>query len=450
MNLISPLADALPKMLCSLFVILLLSLALSAPPMLAQAPPGTGVTEIRTGQLFDSERGIMLPARDIIVRGTLVDTVGEDLPVPEGAQIIDLSGYTVLRGLIDAHTHLLYLEDLRSNLATEGIRAVVMEGTPLRALRAAGRGRTYLDAGFTTVRDLGNSGLFGDVALQQAIREGSVPGPRVYPSGPGLSPEGGQFHDLGYGHRELARAEYRIVRGPDDARQAVRENVTYGAKVIKVYANNTPNPGYLSMEELGAIVDEARLLGVSVAAHATDDRAIRRAVLAGVNSIEHGYEVSDSTLQLMADRGVALVATDIDSVVIIPRSVKQARMEPAPTPEGIADYLRPQHERLRRALKAGVTIVAGSDSYADLDMPRGRAAKRVLFAYQQGGMTPAQVLQSTTVRAADLIGDNRLGRIARGAYADLIAVEGNPLQDLGSLERLRFVMKGGHVYLQQP
>ena len=399
---------------------------------------------IRAGRVFDSEKGVLLPARDIVIKNNLIEAVGENLPVPAGARVIDLTRYTVLPGLIDAHTHLLYLEDPSGNSSLEGIKALTIEGTALRALRGAARGRTFLLAGITTVRDLGNSGRFGDVALRTAINEGSVDGPRMYVSGPGLSPEGGQFPGLQPDYKQIAEAEYRVIHGPDDARQAVRENVTYGARLIKIYSNNTPNPGYLSMEEMKAIVDEAKLLKVKVAAHATNDTAVRRAAEAGVDSIEHGYEVKDETLALMKTRGVVLVPTDVDEASL-KRYFERSK---SPAPANPTSILQPLRDRLRRAMAAGVTIVAGSDNYIDFGMPQGQAAKRVLFAYLEAGMKPAQILQSATINGGRLVGDERLGVIKTGAFADIIAIEGDPLQDFKAIEKVKFVMKDGKVYLE--
>jgi len=430
---------SIKRALVSLFLLLLLQ----SPILEGQTPPAAEVIVIRAGRLFDSEKGVFLPARIIVIKNNLIESVGENLPVPSGARVIDLSRYTVLPGLIDAHTHLLYLEDPSSSLTTEGIKALTVEGTTLRALRGAARGRTFLTAGITTVRDLGNSGRFGDVALRTAINEGSVDGPRMYVSGPGLSPEGGQFPGLLNSYRQIADEEYRIVRGAEDARLAVRENVTYGARLIKIYANNTPNPTYLSMEEMRAIVEEAKLLRVKVAAHATNDIAVRRAVEAGVDSIEHGYEVKDETLALMKQRGTALVPTDIDAFSL-KRYVERTRRPASP---GLEKFLEAAHDRLRRAIAAGVTIVAGSDNYIDMGMPQGEAAKRVLFAYRESGMEPAQILQSATINAARLIGDPRLGVVKATAFADIIAVDGDPAQDFSAIERVKFVMKNGKVYV---
>lgn len=406
------------------------------------------LTVIRSGRFFDSEKGTFLPGRDIVVKGNLIEAVGENLPIPRGARVIDLRRFTVIPGLIDAHTHLLYLESPTGDGTTDNIKAIVMEGAALRALHGAARARTFLMAGITTIRDLGNSGRFGDVAVRTAINDGSVEGPRMYVSGPGLSAEGGQFAGLQYEHRDLAQIEYRIIRGVDDARAAVRENVTYGANCIKIYATASPNPGYLSMEEMRAIVEEAHLMGVKVAAHATSDVAIKRAVEAGVDSIEHGYRAEDATLALMKERGVALVPTYLDSTNL-KRLYAIARPSRPLTEDELSASLKQRYERIQRAVKSGVMIVAGSDNYIDLKVPQGEAAKRVLFTYRDAGVPAAQVLQWATFNAGKAFGEPRLGVIKTGSFADIIAVEGDPAKDFDSIERVRFVMKNGKVYLGQ-
>jgi imidazolonepropionase-like amidohydrolase len=328
----------------------------------------------------------------------------------------------------------------------EGIKAVVTEGTVLRALHGAARARTFLDAGITTVRDLGNSGQFGDVALSRAIADGSHAGPRVIPSGPGLSPEGGQFPGLQPEFRSVADTEYRIVRGPEDAAAAVQENVAFGARVIKIFANNTPNPGSLSIAEMEAIVETAHRLGVKVSAHATSDAAIWRAVEAGVDAIDHGYQVADSTLSLMAEQGTFLVPTDVDSLGLL--KFFEGQDNPA-SPAQVSGQLQFLRDRLRRARAAGVTIAAGSDMYIDMNRPQGEAAKRVLFAYAEAGMPSLEILQAATINAAVLLGmEGRLGVVKAGAFADIVAVDGNPLGDLGALERVVFVMKNGQTYMR--
>ncbi len=432
------------------FVVAVSALLLMSSPAVAQTPPDTGTTVIRAGRLFDSETGAFLSSREILIKDGRVTAVAERVERPAGARVIDLSRYTVLPGLIDAHTHLLYLEGTGTSLTMEGIKAVVTEGLPLRALHGAARGRTFLQAGFTTVRDLGNSGRFGDVALRTAIEDGSVDGPRLIPSGPGLSPIGGQFPGLKPGFEHLANEDYRVIRSPVDAADAVRENVTFGARVIKIFSNATPNPGVLTLDEIRAIVTSANLHGVKVAAHATSDAAVYRAALAGVHSIEHGYQVADSTLALMARNGVTLTPTDIDSISIIRYLELQNPGGPPPNPASVRGYLDGGRDRLRRAIKAGVTITAGSDNYLDFKQPQGISARRVLFAYHEAGMTPSQILQAATLNNARLLGmEGRLGVLKAGAFADLIAVEGDPEGDFAAIERVRFVMKAGTIYLNR-
>jgi len=413
----------------------------------AQTPPDTGITVIHAGRLFDSEKSVFVDKQDIIIKSKRIDAIGENLPVPQGAREIDLRNYSVLPGLIDSHTHLLYIEEVSKASPMEGIKAVVNEGTPLRALHGAARARTFLAAGITTVRDLGNSGQFGDVALRDAINDGSVDGPRMFVSGPGLSPVGGQFPGLQQKHKAIAEDEYRIVRGPEDAAQAVRENVTFGANLIKIYSNNSPNRCYLSLAEMKAIVEEAKMYGARVTAHATNNAPIWRAVQAGVNSIDHAYQVDDSTLALMRERGVALLPTDVDSVIIA-TLVKRDPTDKRLTIEQIPRILRGGRDRLQRALKAGVTIVAGSDNYLQTGLPQGDAAKHVLFAYADAGMNLLQILRAATWNGAELLGmKNRLGVIKPGAFADIIAVDGQPDSDILALEKVRFVMKDGTEYL---
>lgn len=439
MNLLRP----LPSLVASLFLIA------SPEKILSQIPADTGVTVIHAGKMFDSEKAEFVTNRDIVVVKNRITSVGEKLDVPPGAREIDLRGFTVLPGLIDAHTHLLTLEDPSSaDPMMENAKAIIREGLPLRTLHAAARARTFLAAGITTVRDLGNSGQFGDVALRDAINDGSVDGPRMIVSGPGLSPEGGQFPGLQKKYSGISDEEYRIVRGAEDGAMAVRENVTYGANVIKVYSNNTPNRTYLSIAEMKAIVEEASKYGMKVTAHATNNLAVWQAAQAGVNSIDHVYNVDDTTLVLLKKRGVAIVPTDVDSFLITRIFESAPPRGQRPTPEQIAAYLAQQRDRLRRAMKAGVTVVAGSDMYLKTPFPQGTAAKRVLFAYHAAGMSTVEILRAATMNSARCIGwENRIGVLKAGGFADIIAVDGDPLADFSSMERVRFVMKNGTVYL---
>ena len=402
-----------------------------------------GMIAIQAGKVFDSEKGVMLHHQVIIIKGGKVAEMGAALPIPKEARLLDLKKYTVLPGLIESHGHLFMSHPGDEHNTLTVLKAVTSEGDVLRALRGSARGKAYLEAGFTTVRDLGNSGRFADVALRQAIQEGSIIGPRLYVSGPGLASEGGQAPDIIHGQTHLIEGDYRIIRGVEDARNAVRENVYHGVDLIKIYSNSSPNKTFLSIDEMKAIVEEAHLYGLKVTAHATTDLAIRRALEAGVDAIEHAYVVSDSTLQKMKQQGVIMVPTDMD-FLMTKKQVDKLKMDL--TEEEIKKLAVPYHKRLQRAKKQGVLIAAGSDMYMDLGPSRGEAAKRVLFAYQEAGLNTKDILQSVTIHAAKLLGNNQLGNLKKGNLADLIAIEGNPLEHLSALEKVVFVMKEGVIY----
>lgn len=414
-----------------------------AVPAEAQMRRPQGPTQlVRAGDLFDSQAGRMVGPRDILIRGDRVVEVGQGLALPEGGILIDLSRCSVLPGLIDGHTHILMEQAPGQSLGQVAAIDAGLEGDALRALSGARRGRDYLDAGFTTIRDLGNSGRYLDLQLARGFAEGRVPGPRLYGSGPGLAPAGGQMEPLPHDPHHLVGTEYRIVAGVDDARAAVREAIAAGAWVIKVYPEATPQRTRLSVAELEAIVDEARRHGVPVAAHATSDAAIREAVMAGVTSIEHGYEVSDETLRLMAQKGVWLVPTDPSLEMAQEFSSGWTPRPPAAEIEGM---LAAPRERFARAHRLGVPIALGSDLYIPYGPGRGQGARATMVAYVESGMTPAEALQTATWNAGRMLGDDGLGVIRPGAWADLIAVPLDPTESLDALKDVRFVMKGGRV-----
>ena len=348
------------------------------------------------------------------------------------------------------------------NLPLANLQATVIDGTPLRVLRASARAGTYLRAGFTAIRDLGDSGRFLDVALRKAIDEGTIDGPRMIVSGPGFITDFAWFQPQ---YSSFLSEEYRVIRGPVDAALAVRENFSRGAEVIKMYSG-TIGPGLPPMmtpEEMQAIVQEAHRLGMKVAAHAASDRSVRAAVDAGVDSIEHAYTITDATLALMKQKGVALVATDIDSATELRYDIvtepRYDMSKPAPTPGEIAADLTPRRQRLMRAVASGVLIAAGSDLYIDLGWSQGEAARHVLFSYAEAGMQNVAVLQTATINAARVIGLDKpvpgrlpqrahgIGVVKVGAFADIIAVEGDPGVDIQALKNIRFVMKAGTVYV---
>lgn len=422
-------------------------LAGSLPTLVQAQGAPRPVVLVRAGNLFDSEAGRMVGPRDILIRGERIAEVGEGLAVPEGATVIDLRRCAVVPGLIDAHTHLLLEQRSGEGLSDVAARDQAVQGDVYRALTAAGRAREYLDAGFTTVRDLGNSGRFLDLMLERAVNDGRVAGPRIYGSGPGLAPAGGQMEPMPGDPHDLVNGEYRIVTGVEDARAAVREAIARGADVIKMYPEATPQRTRLSVEEIAAIVNEAKRHNIPVAAHATSDASIREAVEAGVTSIEHAYDVSDETLRLMARKGVWLVPTDpsLEMALEFTRSWPQQ-----PPREEVDRHLQGGRDRLMRAHRAGVRIALGSDLYFPYAPGRGAGSRGTMDGYVEAGLTPTQALQSATWEAGRMLGDESLGAVRPRAFADLVAVEGDPTLGLAPLRTPRTVIKGGRVVAGSP
>ena len=407
---------------------------------------------VRAGKLFNSETGEFQKGMVVLVSGNRIDTVKAEKNVTaaerEKYQLVDLSAYAVLPGLIDCHTHLLYKEIIwpgNNEPSMDMNRALTLDGDAYRALYGAARAKAYLEAGVTTVQDLGNSGQFADVALRRAINEGLLPGPRMRCSGPGLSTEGGQLPHTIFRHQELVKDEYRVIKSVDDAIQAVRENVNQGAGVIKIFANNTPNNTMLRVEEIRAIVDEAHRYNIRVTAHATNSRSVYNAVMGGVDGIEHGYQIEDSVLDLMKKKEVFLVPTDGDSLTML-QYFRQNN--PADTVM-VHEYLkgaRSPDNRLLRAHKKGVLIAAGSDDYIDFKLPFSVPSKRTLIGYHEAGIPIADVLKFATINAARQVNyRNRLGVLKKVFWADIIAVDANLDQDIEAIMKVHFVMKEGKI-----
>ncbi|HET9055392.1 MAG TPA: amidohydrolase family protein [Chitinophagaceae bacterium] len=431
---------------------LILSFLMLLPAMLFAQD--TVKTLIRAGKVFNSETGNFQLDMAIIVSDSKIEAIKLFKEVSEkekkGYKLIDLSKYTVLPGLIDAHTHLLYKETIipdNNFRGSEMMGTLTMDGDPYRALYGSVKAKAYLEAGITSVQDLGNSGQFADIALRRAIDEGLVIGPRMRCAGQGLSPEGGQIPGIIYKHRNVINDEYRIVLGVADAIQAVRENITQGADVIKIFSSNTPNVTTLSVDEMQAIVKEAHRHGVKVTAHATSNKAIYDAVISGVDGIEHGYRVEDSTLTLMAKKGVVLVPTDGDRLTYV-KGFKLSGYTGPDLDKIIIDRRKRSQDRLLRAIKNGVTIVFGSDDYIDFEFPFAESSKRTLIAYSESGMAISEILKASTINAArHLNWGDKLGVIKEGYLADIIAVDSDLEKNINAILNVHFVMKDGKVYV---
>lgn len=395
------------------------------------------VLDVRSGQ-YRAQQSIVIEGGRIVAIGSAAEVAGK---TPAGARIIDLGGRTVLPGLIDCHTHLTFAANLIGP-------AKLHVSVPREALLGARNARVTLEAGFTTVRNLGARG-YADVALRDAINAGDVPGPRMLASAPPLSITGGHF-DENFLAPQYSSPGDGIANGVAGVMLKVRENVKFGADVIKFMATggvlsegDDPALEQYTPEEMRAIVDTAHGLGRKVAAHAHGALGIRNAVAAGVDSIEHGTYIDDACIRLMKEHGTYLVPT-LYLLDWFPEHSKELGMTPGVL-EKARVVMQLAGSNIGAAMRAGVKVAFGTDAAV---YPHGENAHE-FAAMVRRGLTPLQAIQAATVNAADLLGwADRVGTLEAGRFADLIAVDGDPLADVAVLERVPFVMKGGQVVKQ--
>lgn len=401
-------------------------------------------TVIKAGRLIDTESGRVLTNQMIIVRNDVIEAVGPGLKIPAGAKIIDLSNSTVVPGFVDTHVHLT--GQAGGNYYEQIFRKTFVDS----AITAHVYAKRTLEAGFTTVRDVGSGG-FVSVSLRNAINEGSIPGPRMQVATFYIGSTGSHGDSSGFspwlGSR-MPKEMSGIADGVDEVRKKVRYLIKYGADVIKFGASagvlseeaSVGAPQY-SQEEMNAIVNEAKLHGVKVCAHAHGTEAIKMAVRAGVASIEHGSLLDDEAIRMMKERGTYLSADIYNDDYIVAEFLKLGYPQRIIDKEKLVG--RTQRESFRRAVTAGLKISYGTDAGV---YPHGWNARQ--FAKMvKWGMTPMQAIQAATVSGADLLGWNgKVGVIKKGAYADIVAVAKDPLQDITVFEKVDFVMKGGIVY----
>ncbi len=402
----------------------------------ASLPCGAETLAIRAGAVIDPAGGKVLRDQTIVVEAGRITAIGDAVAIPEGARQIDLSREWVAPGLMDAHTHLT-LTEVTGNAPFESF--YLSEGNAFRALRGMRNAQVLVTRGFTTVRDVGNDGEYAMIDVRRAIEQGFFDGPTIIGSGKIIAPFGGQSHAIPVERGPFWAYEYIDADTPDEFRKAVRRNLYYGAGVIKLVADN--NPYHASIEELRAAVDEAHKAGVPVAIHVYGGAAAQMAIDAGVDSIEHGFFLTDAQMQQMKAKGIALVSTDL------PR----AHLDIIGTSGGIFPepaVLAPQIiDRLKRARRIGVRLVFGTDTVCDM---AGRTRADLMFDYlavwKSAGMTPMETLRAMTSDAAELLRiQNERGRIAPGQAADIVAMPMDPLADIEALRGIDFVMKDGRV-----
>jgi imidazolonepropionase-like amidohydrolase len=399
---------------------------------------------IHAGHLLDVKSGKMLDNVTVVIDGDKITTVsggsGSQSDNQAGARVINLPNATLLPGLIDAHTHLTF--DPNFGYQELGV------SIPKEALIGAKNARITLEAGFTTVRNVGASG-YTDIALRDAINEGMVPGPRMMASGPALSITGGHC-DQNLLPYEWHTKSDGAADGVEGVQHKVREIIKYGADVIKVCATggvlskgDDPRASQYTLEEMKAIVADAHRLGRKVAAHAHGAQGIAWAAEAGVDSIEHGSYIDDAAIAIMKKNGTYLVPTLYLADWMRENAVKIGL--PPMYATKMKDVTAVSRQNIKKAFNAGVKIAFGTDAAV---YPHGLNAHE-FAVYVQIGMTPLQAIQTATVNAADLLGWSKIGSIETGNFADIIAVNGDPLKDVTLLENPVMVMKGGAVYKQK-
>lgn len=392
---------------------------------LLPALAGAQVTAIRAGAIVDPDAGSTARNQVILVERGRITAIGGNVTIPAGARVIDLSGSTISPGLVDAHAHLC-MEVQPQRDADNYYLTTLRDPDTYRAIEGVVNARTMLEAGFTAVRDIGNEGNFDCVQVRRAIQQGMILGPTMLTAGRIIAPYGGQFH-LQPDKPGLAEPEYFFADTRDEMLKGVRQNIHYGATVIKIVVDDQR---YIyTADDIRFIKDEAARAGLKLAAHAWTGPGAHNAAEAGVHSIEHGYVMSDADLELAKRNGVVLVGTEYLAI-------------------GTSEAEHRQWvDRLARAYKIGVTLVYGTDATTRKpNTTRGQDAISGIDPWVEAGLPPRVILKAMTTEAHRLLGlDGQRGFLKVGMAADLIATPANPLEEIRTLKAVSFVMKNGEV-----
>ena len=418
---------------------LLLALVLLATPLTAQAPV---VTVIRAARLIIGD-GTQVEAPVVVITGDRITAVGTvaQVRVPAGARVLDLAGHTLMPGFFDMHTHITSIDNDGGDLS------VLKETAAHGAIYAVINARKTLEAGFTTIREAGSTD-YVDVAVRDAVNRGLIPGPRIHAAGPSLGSTGGHADVNGWSPNLAIPGTGAIVDGPDAIRRQVRRNVKYGVDQIKFVATggilsvgDAVNAPQYGDDEMKALVEETTRLGRKVMAHAHGGAGLLAAVNAGVASIEHGSLVDDAAIAAMKARGTYLVPTLIILEEIVTDGARKG--VPANSIAKATAIAADRRQRLRHAYQSGVKFALGTDATSDI---HGRNGEEFKYMVDILGATPMDAITIGTMNAATLLGvEKDFGSVTVGKVADLVAVRGNPLQDIALLARVGFVMKGGVV-----
>lgn len=397
---------------------------------LLAVPAWTQTVAVRAGNLIDPAKGTVTRNQIILVKDKKIVDVGPNVAIPKDSEVIDLSNQWVMPGVMDAHTHVTW----GLKLFKDADSSYLMEGTGLRALRGLHTAQTLLNAGITTVRDVGNDANFASVDLRKAIDAGWFVGPTIQTAGKIIAPFGGQSVGIPAEIGPFWRFEYYDADSPEEVRKAVRENIFYGADLIKLVADNSDY--HFSLEEIRAAVDEAHHAGRPVAVHVMGGEAADNAIAGGVDSIEHGFELTDNQLQRMREKGIFLASTDFPAIHVAAGGLPDAT-------EGESKIT----DRLRRAYKIGVKIAFSTDIVTEYkDENRAEMTWDYLAVWRAAGVPNTEILKCMTTNAAELLRIQKdRGAIAAGLFADIIAMPSSPLDDIESLRKIDFVMKNGAV-----